>query len=156
LNRLAFGYLRGVPKNSARSRTKSATTNGVTERFEFRYEGAVGIAAQAFTATPARAYIEVSDEDLTARFGPWLLTTPLSNIAEIAETGPYKVWKVIGPPRLSFADRGITFATNNDRGVCIRFFEPVPGIEPTGRLRHPGMTVTVADPSGLVAALAAR
>jgi hypothetical protein len=81
------------------------------------------------------------------------MTTPLSNVAEIAESGPYHVWKVIGPPRLSFADRGITFATNADRGVCIRFFEPVPGIEPSGRLLHPGVTVTVADPDGLVVAL---
>ena len=82
-----------------------------------------------------------------------MLTTPLSNIAEITESGPYKVWKVIGPPRLSVADRGITFATNADRGVCVRFFEPVAGFEPTGRLRHPGITVTVADPDGLVVAL---
>jgi hypothetical protein len=51
------------------------------------------------------------------------------------------------------ADRGITFATNNERGVCIRFFDPIAGIEPTGRVLHPGMTVTVADPDALVVAL---
>jgi len=38
--------------------------------------------------------------------------------------------------------------------VCICFREPVTGLDPTGRLRHPGLTVTVADVDGLVAALA--
>jgi hypothetical protein len=125
------------------------------ERFEFRYAGAVGIAANAVTATRDRSYVEVSTDLLFVRFGPWTMVTPRSNIAEITESGPYAPWKVIGSPRMSFADRGITFATNSDRGVCVRFFEPVPGIAPTGRIRHPGMTVTVADPDGLVAALGA-
>jgi hypothetical protein len=35
----------------------------------------------------------------------------------------------------------------------VSFVEPVPAIEPTGRLRHPGATVTVADPDALAAAL---
>ena len=122
-------------------------------RFEFRYAGVVGAAARAVTLSSERAYVEVTAADLVIRYGPWSMTTPLSNVAEIVESGPYQVWKVIGPPRLSFADRGITFATNSDRGVCIRFFEPVPGIEPSGRLLHPGVTVTVADPDGLVVAL---
>jgi hypothetical protein len=61
----------------------------------------------------------------------------------------------IGPAHLSFTDRGLTMATNGDRGVCIRFREPVAGIEPTGRIRHPGLTVTVADCDGLLARLAA-
>ena len=126
------------------------------ERFAFGYAGAVGIAARVVTARPTHPYVEVSDDTLTVRFGPWTLTTPRSNVAEISESGPYAPWKVIGPPRLSMADRGITFATNCNRGVCVRFFEPVTGIEPTGRILHPGMTVTVADPDGLVAALAAR
>ncbi len=125
-------------------------------RFDFRYVGAVGLAAQAVSATPRRAFVEVSDETFSVRFGPWSMSTPVSNISGIQESGPYATWKVIGPPRVSFADRGITFATNRDRGVCISFFEPVPGIEPTGRVLHPGVTVTVSDPDGLVAAIGAR
>jgi hypothetical protein len=61
--------------------------------------------------------------------------------------------KVFGPPHLSIADRGLTFATNARRGVCIRFHHPVAGIEPLGVVRHPGLTVTVDDPEGLVDAL---
>jgi hypothetical protein len=113
------------------------------------------MAARAVTATRGRSYVEVSADAVTIRFGPWTMWSPRSNVAEIVESGPYAPWKVIGSPRLSFADRGITFATNSDRGVCIRFFDPIPGIEPTGRFRHPGVTVTVSDPDGLVAALGA-
>jgi hypothetical protein len=108
------------------------------------------------TGGAGHAYVEVDDDSLVVRFGPWTMTTLRSNVAGVAESGPYATWKVIGPPRLSFADRGVTFATNSVRGVCIRFFTPVAGIEPTGRVRHPGVTVTVADPDGLVAALAAH
>ena len=126
------------------------------QRFGFRFDGVVGVAARVFTATESRAFVEIDGGQLSVRFGPWTLSTPVSNIAEVVESGPYHVWKVIGPPRLSMADRGITFATNCDRGVCIRFFDPVAGIEPTGRLLHPGVTVTVADPDGLVVALGSQ
>ena len=55
--------------------------------------------------------------------------------------------------RLSLADRGLTFGTVATRGVCIQFREPVRGIEPTGLLRHPNLTVTVAEPDLLVTRL---
>jgi hypothetical protein len=151
LSRAAPGYGFGVRPTASAARPVAGVHE--PERFAFRYSGAIGMAARAITATTDRSYVEVSADAVTVRFGPWAMSTPRSNVAEIAESGPYAPWKVIGPPRLSFADRGITFATNSDRGVCIRFFDPIPGIEPTGRVRHPGMTVTVADPDGLVAAL---
>jgi hypothetical protein len=125
----------------------------LARRFPFRFEGVVGAAARAFTFTAGRAMVVLERGCLTARFGPWCVETPLSNIAETSITGPYKPWKVAGPPHLSFVDRGLTFATNADEGVCLRFVQPVTGIEPSGRLRHPGLTVTVADPHGLIAAI---
>lgn len=124
-----------------------------TERFEFECEGAVGRTAELL-GLASRAYVEVDDTTFTARFGPWSVVTPLSNISGISITGPYVPWKVIGPPHLSFADRGLTFATNARQGLCITFFEPVNGLDPTGHLRHPGLTVTVADPVRVMAALA--
>jgi hypothetical protein len=60
-------------------------------------------------------------------------------------TGPFAAWKVLGA-RLSLADRGLTFGTVPSAGVCVSFRDPVSGIEPTGRLRHPNLTVTVAQP----------
>ncbi len=65
-------------------------------------------------------------------------------------TGDYSWPKVIGPAHLSLRDGGLTFASNPDAGVCISFHEPIPGIEPLGLLRHPSLTVTVADVAGLV------
>jgi hypothetical protein len=75
--------------------------------------------------------------------------TGLANVAGAEVTGPYAWPKVIGPPHLSFADRGLTFATNPEQGTCIRFRDPVPGIDPIGVLRHPSLTVTVADAPAL-------
>ncbi len=54
---------------------------------------------------------------------------------------------------MSLADRGLTFATNGDRGVCLFMRGPIPGIDPFGLLRHPNLTVTVADCDGLAHAM---
>ena len=66
---------------------------------------------------------------------------------------PYHYLKVAGPAHLSFSDRGLTFATNARRGVQFDFHSPIAGIEPTGRLRHPNLTVTPADWTGLIEAI---
>jgi hypothetical protein len=88
----------------------------------------------------------------TVRFGPWRVRTGTANIASAEVAGPYRAWKALGA-RLSLADRGLTFGTVTTAGVCITFHEPVPGIEPTGLLRHPNLTVTVARPDMLAARL---
>jgi hypothetical protein len=128
----------------------------VAVTFDFRFTPAYRAAAAAFGVTPASAGVTVGDGRLAVRFGPWRLSTELDNVAGTEETGPYSWWKTIGPAHLSLADRGLTCATNPERGLCIRFARPVPGIEPTGRLLHPAVTVTVADPAGLAAALRGR
>lgn len=101
---------------------------------------------------PERDGVWLDDDLLVATFGPWRLSTPTSNISEVHVTGPYSAWRAIGP-RLSLADRGLTFGSATDRGVCVHFHRPVPGIEPSGLLRHPTLTVTVAHPGLLVEAL---
>lgn len=87
--------------------------------------------------------VEVTDEEFIIRFGPWLLQTPLDNIVGFEPTGPFSFIKTAGPAHLSVADRGITCATNSESGLCIQFSEPVPCIDPWGRIRHPAVTVTV-------------
>jgi hypothetical protein len=91
---------------------------------------------------------------LVAHFGPWRVETSLVNVAYATSTGPYHPVKTIGPPHLSLSDRGLTFATNDREGLCIQFHVPVRGIDPLGLIRHPALTVTVDDVSGLRAALA--
>jgi len=125
-------------------------------RFGFAFDALHLPAAAAFGVTPLTAWVDVDDKVFRARFGLWRIETPLDNIAGAEFTGPYKWFKVIGPPHVSIADRGLTFATNARRGVCIRFRRPVAGVEPTGLLRHPGLTVTVQDVAGLVATIDRR
>ena len=123
--------------------------------FDFDFDPLYRTVALVFGITPRRAGVDVDGGRLVARFGPWRLSTDVANVAGTEVTGPYRTLATIGPAHLSLADRGLTFASNGRRGLCIRFTEPVPGLEPTGRLRHPGLTVTVADVDGLASALAA-
>ncbi|MFN8040833.1 MAG: Rho termination factor N-terminal domain-containing protein [Acidimicrobiales bacterium] len=109
--------------------------------------------ALPFGVTPASARCVVRADRLVVRFGPWRVETPLANIASAAITGPYRPWKVAGPAHLSLADGGLTFATTTSLGVCLGFRVPVPGIEPTGRITHRSLTLTVDDPPALVSAL---
>ncbi len=129
---------------------------GEVARFEFRFDPAYRRLARLFGVTPRTAWVEVGDETLDARFGPWHVRTPLANIAGIDVTGPYAFVKTAGPARLAVTDRGLTFATNGDRGVLVTFGSPVPGLEPLGVLRHPELTVTVADVGTLASLLRAR
>ena len=115
------------------------------ERFAFRFIPSYRRAARLFGIRPERAWVDVGADELRARYGPWRLQTPLTNISAVEITGPYAFLKTAGPARLGVTDLGLTFASNGERGVLITFRARVPGIEPSGRLRHPELTVTVAD-----------
>ena len=125
------------------------------ERFTFRFAHAYERPARLFGITPETAWVDVGAHTLRARFGPWRVTTSLANISAIAVTGPYAFLKTAGPARLAITDRGLTFATNGERGVLISFHSPVRGLDPLGVLRHPELTVTVADIDGLAERLRA-
>jgi hypothetical protein len=123
------------------------------QRFPFRFSPSYRLPALLFGVAPATAWVEVNDAEMRVRFGLWSLRTPRANVASTQETGGFGFVKTAGPAHLSLTDRGITFATNGDRAVCVLFNEPVRAIDPTGRIRHPGATFTVADPAALIAAL---
>jgi hypothetical protein len=122
--------------------------------FAFWFTRPYLIAGYAFGVRPSTCCVRLAAKRLAIEFGPWKAETALENILGVTLTGPFQFLKTAGPPHLSLSDRGITFATNGNRAVCLALRSPVPGIEPTGRLRHPGITVTVADPDGLAEALA--
>ncbi len=123
--------------------------------FRFEFDPAYRLAGLPFGVTPSTAVVTVDNDaaELAARFGLWRVRTPLTNICGTQITGPYSMTKAAGPARLSFTDQGLTFATNGRRGLCICFVEPIKGLDPLGRLRHPGLTVTVRDIDGLAQAL---
>ena len=124
-----------------------------SERFPFAQESPWSrILPSTFTEPPS-AVVECNEVGLSARFGPFTVTTPWSNVRDVSVTGPYRWFRAIGP-RLSLSDRGVTFGTATRAGTCIGFHEPVAGLF-GGRRVHPGLTVTVADPEGLAAAIEA-
>jgi hypothetical protein len=121
--------------------------------FDFRFSAPYRLAALPFGVTPSTCEIRVGAGRLFVRFGPWRVETALDNVVDVSVTGPYRFVKTAGPAHLSLADRGLTFATNGDRGVCLTMREPIRGIDPFGLLRHPNLTVTVADCDGLADAV---
>ena len=122
-------------------------------RFPFRFDHTYRRLARPFGVSPERAWVDLDDEELEARYGPWRVRTSVRNIAAVEVTGPYALLKTAGPARLAISDRGLTFASNGERGVRITFHAPVRGM--LGRIRHPELTVTVLDVDGLVDALRA-
>jgi hypothetical protein len=126
------------------------------ERFTFRFAERYRRPARLFGVTPETAWVELDADMFRAHFGRWQVSTPLANISAVAVTGPYAFLKTAGPARLAVTDRGLTFATNGQRGVLISFHSPVRGLDPLGILRHPELTVTVADTDGLASRLRPR
>ena len=122
--------------------------------FSFRFTPGYQLAGLPFGVTPWTARVQLDARVLAIRFGWWRLRTPVTNIVGTVVTGPFGFLRTAGSARLSLADRGLTCATNGERGLCIRFGQPVRGIEPFGLLRHPAVTVTVADPQRLATFLA--
>ncbi len=125
----------------------------MARRFPFRFDPRYARLNRRFGVTPDHAWVEVTEDELLARFGSWHLKTRLDNVASVELTGPYQFFKTAGPARLGFRDLGLTFATNGERGVLITFHRRVPGIEPLGLLRHGEVTVTVAEPEALASLL---
>ncbi len=126
---------------------------GTVRRFAFAFEPAGLALGLPFGVTPWTSGVTVTAHDLVILYGPWRLRTPLTNVAGTERTGPYRLSRIAGPPRWSWADRGVSFATTTAEGLCIRFRRPVPGVLPLGLhlglVRHPAATVTVDNPEGL-------
>lgn len=122
-------------------------------RYDFAFAPAYRPPALLFGITPWTAWVDLDERHLAVRFGPWRLRTPVTNVAGVQRTGGFRFVKTAGPPHLSFTDRGVSFATNGDDAVCVQFHRPVAGIDPTGRLKHPGATLTLADVDGFESAL---
>ena len=122
------------------------------KRFDFAFDPRFRLPLTAIGVRPGSARVLVTPKLLDVRFGPWRLQTSRDNVRDARRTGPYKVVKAIGP-RGSAVDGGVTFGTNAQGGVCIRFHEPVGALLGRRWFLHPGLTVTVADCDGLIEAL---
>ena len=120
---------------------------------DFAFTPAYRLSGLPFGVTPRTTGIDVENGELRVRFGLWRLRTAVDNVEDVEESGDYAFVKTAGPAHLSLADRGITFATNADQGLCVRFVDRVRVDLPLGHLRCPAATLTVADPAALRADL---
>ncbi len=118
--------------------------------FDRRYERLLGVLG----VRPENSRVELHDDRLVVHFGRWALDTPWDNVIDTQITRDYHWFKAIGA-RGSRTDRGVTFGTNTREGLCICFADPVTAL--LGPLmKHPGLTVTVADCEGLQAEVRRR
>jgi hypothetical protein len=140
-------------KGLVRDRSGSGAEEEQVSAFDFAIAPSYALAGRAFGITPRTTTVEVGPSWLFVRYGPWRLLTPRSNVAKAEVTGGFSWVKTAGPPHLSFSDKGVSFTTNGDRALCLEFHEPVPAIDPTGTITHPGATISVADPESLADAL---
>lgn len=124
--------------------------------FEFAEDSRARLVLLLLGVTPSRASVVVDDSTVRVRFGPWSLETPLANIADTTVTGPFGFLRAVGI-RVSLADRGVTFGSSPAAGVCLRLRDPVSvRLGPLALpLKHPGVTVTVAEPQALAARISA-
>lgn len=118
--------------------------------FPYRFDARFAAMWLPFGAVPGRDGVRLGPDRFRATFGWLRLETPLDNVAGAHVTGGYRWYTAVGA-RLSFADDGLTFGTNRDRGVCVHFAEPVRRV--IGFRPHSALTVTVDDCEGLVEAL---
>lgn len=128
-----------------------------SQRFPLAFDPAYRPAGVLFGVRPATAWVELRAQELAARYGFWSLRVAYRDIARVEVTGPYAYWKTAGPARLGVTDAGLSFTSNGNRGVLLTFRRPVRSRGPvTMLLRHPELTVTVADIDGFVTALRDR
>jgi hypothetical protein len=139
--------LAGLPRAHRRVGTGGRPGAG---QFEMSFGPRFRLPLAALGVTPATAHVTVTAGCLVACFGPWTCHTTPTNVQAVRVTGPYRWYRAIGP-RLSLAGHGLTFGTTTARGACLLLPEPVPGIDPLGLLRHPDLTLTVADPQRFAA-----
>ncbi len=103
-----------------------------------------------FRVRPETAYVDLGEE-LEARFGFGHLRTPLANVVSWRIEGPW-LWITAIGIRRSVRHADLTFAGTPRGGVRLDFREPVKALG----FQVPALYVTVADPDGFTAELAAR
>jgi hypothetical protein len=125
------------------------------DTFAFRFDPGYRPLLLGLGVHPGNSSVTLTDDDrFVARFGRWVVDTPLANIDCVEITGPYRAHRAIGV-RGSAVDRGLTFGSSTKGGVCVTCREPLPKLLP-GMEHHPGLTVTVVDLEGLAGAVTER
>lgn len=122
------------------------------ERFPLRLRHPWRLLLLPFGVTDAeRAWVELDDERIRARFGWARVDEPLANVERWAITGPYRAWRALGQ-RWTVGKWDVTFGSDFHGGVRVDFRRPFRLLG----VRHPQLYLTADDLEGLAAALARR
>jgi len=119
--------------------------------FPYRLDTRWGVMFKVLGVGSADGVTVGENGSLVATFGRQRVETTIDNVAYTEITGPHRWYTAVGL-RLSFADDGLTFGTNHERGLCIEFVEKIPKV--IGFKDHSALWVSVADPEGLAEAIA--
>ncbi len=82
--------------------------------FPYRYDLRVAPIWLPFRWPGEQGVTLTEDGRFVARYGLLRVEAPLATVREAHVTGPYRWWTAVGP-RLSMADDGLTFGTNQPR-----------------------------------------
>ena len=122
------------------------------QRFPMRIERSWRIPLLVWGVRTSKAYIDLDDTRLQARFGFTSLATELTNITSYELTGPWNSFTAFGIRR-GIRGGDASFCSNAREGVYVRFREGVRW----GPIFHPrALTVTPEDRGAFVRALEAR
>ena len=121
-----------------------------TTKFAFRFDPLTGAANYAVGVVPSRTWVEVGESELTVRFGPWTLQTPLANVESAELTDTFSMVDVAAPPHASLLSSEVTFASSTEPGARVCFRDAVPGVLPVSLVRHKSVRLTVSDPRAFV------
>lgn len=119
-------------------------------RFPLRMRMPWKLALMLWGVRPSTAYVDLMEDRLQIRYGPWRTATRLDNVARYDITGPYRWWAAIGPRR-SVRNGDFSYGTSAHGGVCLTFHRAVR----CWPVRPTQLTVTVDDLEGFAAALQA-
>jgi hypothetical protein len=103
-----------------------------------------------FGVRGGNSYVDLTPDEVDARFGFYRFRVPLENIAQWRIEGPW-LWITAIGVRRGIRDGALSFDGNHKGGVRLEFKVPVKW----GFLHPPRLYVTVADLEGFAAALAA-
>ena len=121
-----------------------------TQRFPIRIGPRSRPLLLLFGVRADNAYVDLSPDQIYARFGFYHLRVPLANIERWRIEGPWLWITAIGVRRGILAG-DISFDGNHKAGMRLDFKEP----ERRSIVRIPRLYVTVADPEGFGVALSA-
>jgi hypothetical protein len=120
-------------------------------RFPIRIERRFALPLRVFGVDRANAYVEISEDQIVARFGWSSATTPLTNVRGWRIEGPWPAITAIGIRR-SLRHGDVTYGGSPRGGVRLDFVDQVT-LKP---FSIPALYVTVEDLEGFAAALAER